>query len=228
MNSSLVRNRLEQLCSRAEFYLRISQSLAAKAEFNEAIDAVNKGKYQLQRMVDLHEAYREEEDKKVAVWNRWVEETLDESQSSGTYAVIVDKSQHKMYLVRSGKRIKTYDCELGHNPGDQKLASGDGATPEGKYRVTKVRPTGSKYYKALLINYPNENDRMRFRENKQRGVISQRAGIGGLIEIHGDGGRGKDWTEGCVALTNKDMDHLMTYVTAGTPVTIVRKATILR
>jgi len=87
-----------------------------------------------------------------------------------------------------------------------------------------ARHRGTRYYKALMINYPNERDRQIFAQNKSRGVISKRARIGGLIEIHGEGGRNDDWTEGCIALTNREMDQIMQYATVGTPVTIVRRS----
>jgi len=87
--------------------------------------------------------------------------------------------------------------------------------------VTEIKHH-SKYYKALLLNYPNESDRVRFRQGQRNGTIAGRARIGSLIEIHGEGGRGEDWTEGCVAVTNDQMDKLMKYAVRGMWVTIVR------
>jgi murein L,D-transpeptidase YafK len=87
-----------------------------------------------------------------------------------------------------------------------------------------VRYTGSRYYKALMLNYPNDDDRRRFRKQVLSGALSPRSRIGGLIEIHGHGGRGTDWTDGCVALTNEDMDQLMLSASMGMDVTIVRRA----
>ena len=95
------------------------------------------------------------------------------------------------------------------------------ASPEGRYRITHELQR-SRYYKALRLDYPNDEDRSRYREARRRGLV--KASIGGLIEIHGEGGRGEDWTMGCVALANSDMDHLMRQVGVGTPVTIVRRA----
>ncbi|MCB9069627.1 MAG: hypothetical protein H6629_17725 [Calditrichae bacterium] len=60
----------------------------------------------------------------------------------------------------------------------------------------------------MLINYPNELDRRRFNAAKSTGDLSQKAQIGGLIEVHGDGGKGFHWTDGCIALTNTDMDQV--------------------
>jgi len=77
------------------------------------------------------------------------------------------------------------------------------------------------YYKALEINYPNAEDMALFRAAQARGEIARSAGIGGLIEVHGDGGKGANWTAGCVALRNRDMDTLYSMVEEGTPITIV-------
>ena len=98
---------------------------------------------------------------------------------------------------------------------------GDKATPEGKYHITKKksRPQ-TKYHKALLINYPNDDDKARYNAGVKKGSIPKR-GIGNLIEIHGDGGKGRNWTAGCVALTDNDIDKVYELVGVGTPVTIV-------
>jgi len=154
-------------------------------------------------------------------WQRWVHDTIDLSRQTGS-AVIVDKLNRRCMLYRDGRLIRTYAVDLGANPTKPKWRSGDRATPEGRYRVTAKRGRGqTTYYKALMLDYPNEEDRRRFIEFKRKGYISSRARIGGLIEIHGDGGRQEDWTLGCVALRNGDMDHLFDQVQVGTPVTIV-------
>ncbi len=99
---------------------------------------------------------------------------------------------------------------------------GDKATPEGMYYVTKkLEGSSTKYFKALLINYPNEEDKKKFQEEVRRGTLPASAKIGGLIEIHGSGGKGTDWTDGCVALADSDMAKLYKLVKVGTPVTIV-------
>ncbi len=99
---------------------------------------------------------------------------------------------------------------------------GNKATPEGLYRITKkFEGSKTKYYKALLLNYPNDEDKARFKDEIARGSLPLDATIGGLIEIHGSGGKGIDWTEGCVALTDKEMDLIFKITKVGTPVTIV-------
>jgi murein L,D-transpeptidase YafK len=77
----------------------------------------------------------------------------------------------------------------------------------------------SRYYKALLINYPNEGDKEAFIAAKRRGQIPRSIGIGGLVEIHGGGKDGM--TYGCIALDNNRMDEVFGMVDVGTPVTIV-------
>ena len=96
------------------------------------------------------------------------------------------------------------------------------------YKIIKKKPHGdSGYHKALLINYPNEEDYANFNSKKRQGQLSRNSQIGGLIEIHGDGGKGDDWTSGCIALRNSDIDELFSRVSVGTPVTIVGSMTTL-
>ncbi|NMC43378.1 MAG: L,D-transpeptidase family protein [candidate division Zixibacteria bacterium] len=214
----------EKYWGSAELALRTSERLFAQAEYTAAIESIFDAREWLSRMSRVLTEYANDEASGLKLWRRWVQETVDESRRSGGTAIIVNKTAHKLYLLQGGKVIRTYDCELGYNSARQKYFSGDGATPEGKYHVTQARHRGSRYYKALMINYPNERDRQIFAQNKSRGVISKRARIGGLIEIHGEGGRNDDWTEGCIALTNREMDQIMQYATVGTPVTIVRRS----
>ncbi len=102
------------------------------------------------------------------------------------------------------------------------MSRGDKATPEGIYMVTrKLSGSSTRYHKALLINYPNQSDVREFNERIRNGRLPADASIGDMIEIHGHGGKGGNWTEGCVALKDSDMDILFKYVSAGTPVTII-------
>ena len=168
--------------------------------------------------------YSNDESRRITLWRAWVDETLAASKRSGRAALIVDKSAHSLYVIQKGRLHATFPCELGRNPAFQKRYAGDGATPEGKYRVTKVKKRGSKYYKAVLLDYPNSRDRERHADARAAGSIPEGAGPGGYIEIHGMGGKGLDWTDGCVAVSNGDMDEILRHVDVGTPVTIVRKS----
>ena len=96
------------------------------------------------------------------------------------------------------------------------------ATPEGMYKITKkFDGSKTKYYKALLLNYPNDEDLEKFRAEIQHGSLPASAKIGGLIEIHGNGGKGIDWTEGCIAIADNQMDVVFRIAKVGTPVTII-------
>jgi len=152
----------------------------------------------------------------------WVQDTISWSAANNGTAIIVDKMRRTLLLIVDGRRVRTYAVELGINGTLTKVVAGDRATPEGKYKITEKRGLRqTRWHKALLLNYPNEEDLKRFKQARRRGQISRRAGPGSLIEIHGEGGRGEDWTDGCVALGNRDMDDLFGRVSVGTPVTIV-------
>ena len=129
---------------------------------------------------------------------------------------------HTCDLYVAGRLVDSYHADLGSQWMGSKLHRGDNTTPEGRYAIARKKgPSETKYYKALLLNYPNDDDRRRFALAKKNGELSRGAAIGGLVEIHGHGGRGTDWTQGCVALDNHDMDALYAKVGVGTPVTIV-------
>ncbi len=225
LDGSLENFQAEKHWTSAELALRMGDNLIRKAEYEAARETIRKGREDLRKLENTVAEYANDEAQKIGVWRRWVRETLDQSRSKGTYAVIVDKSAHRAYLVKGGELVHTYACELGYNSARQKLFAGDGATPEGTYVVTKAKRV-SKFHRALLINYPNSNDLSRLKENKAKGIISRYARAGALIEIHGEGGKNRDWTDGCVALKNNDIEHLMRYATVGTPVTIVRRSDI--
>ena len=153
-------------------------------------------------------------------WQRWMEETIEVSRRKPV--IVIDKFARECKVYRSGKAIRTFSIEMGPNWIGDKRHRGDNATPEGKYYITKKKKgKDTIYYKALLINYPNDEDRKRYNDDVKRGILPASQGIGGLIEIHGGGGKGAHWTEGCVALTNAEMDQIFDLVEVGTPVTII-------
>jgi murein L,D-transpeptidase YafK len=151
-------------------------------------------------------------------WRSWVAETVRESRERGGYAIIVSKVDRSLTLYKNGKPQGSFRVGLGFNGAREKLHAGDRATPEGRYRIVGKIPK-SRYHKALLINYPNEEDRRQFAAAKEKGLIPDGVGIGGLIEIHGGGTEGM--TYGYVALANREIDALYRTVEVGTPVTIV-------
>jgi len=154
-------------------------------------------------------------------WKNLANDAITASRS-GNKVILVDKVAHILYVYQSGKAIRSFDAEFGSNWMAHKERAGDRATPEGNYHVTSEKASGnSAYHKALLLDYPNAEDRRIFAMNKKNGLISRRTGIGNLIEIHGNGGKGFDWTSGCVGLRDRDIDDLCRLVGPGTRVTIV-------
>lgn len=154
----------------------------------------------------------------VAIWRKWAEETVRESRQKGCAAILVNKLERTLTVFRSGRPARVYEIGLGKFGLSDKLYAGDEATPEGRYKVIKKIP-GSRFGKALLIDYPNDEDRRKYSQAKKKGLIPGQAGIGGLIEIHGGGN--DSLTNGCVALRNEAIDDLYPTIPVGTPVTIV-------
>lgn len=129
-------------------------------------------------------------------------------------AIHVYKAQRRMDLLRDGRVIVTYRIVLGGAPVGHKRQQGDQRTPEGNYRIT-YRNDRSRFHLSLRISYPNEADRQ---QAAARGVDP-----GGDIMIHGatPPGSQADWTEGCIAVTNAEMDAIWQRVPVGTPIRIM-------
>jgi lipoprotein-anchoring transpeptidase ErfK/SrfK len=194
-----------------------------KGDYESAVKAASRATQEAQaaRVGAMPNAARFADPGLIAKWRGWVNETINRTKGGGS-AVIVYKERNEVALYQNGVRTRTYNADLGKNRLQPKRVSGDGATPEGRYRITSKRAKGAtKYYKALMLDYPNAEDRREFDAAKRAGRIARNARIGHLIEIHGNGGRDEDWTQGCVALSDRDIDDLFSRVSVGTPVTIV-------
>ena len=138
-------------------------------------------------------------------------------------AISVVKSKREMYLLDGQNNIlRTYKISLGPSPVGNKMSEGDGKTPEGVYKIDFRNPN-SEYFRSIRINYPAVEDRAR---SKQAGFKSP----GGDIYIHGQPPERswmfwrysnlRDWTQGCVGLSNKDMTEVWNLVQNGTPIKI--------
>jgi murein L,D-transpeptidase YafK len=134
--------------------------------------------------------------------------------------VVVLKRERALQLVNQGRVIKTYKVALGGDPVGLKTRQGDHKTPEGIY-VLNSRNAHSQFYKSIYISYPNATDRAAAR----RKDVSP----GGDVFVHGlPNGYGwvgashrlKDWTDGCVAVTNQEIDEIWQAVPNGTPIEI--------
>lgn len=206
--------------ARAEVSSREAEIDLHKENFVKAEVAVNTARSYLARaeeaVYQVLGRYRDEEE--ISRWKRWAEETIAESQSRGIVALVVSKLERTLTVYRKGKAVAVYSVGLGRFGLSDKLHAGDDATPEGRYKVVKKLET-SQFYKALLLNYPNEEDLHRFRDAKKNGLLPSDVGVGGLIEIHGGGE--DSVTRGCVSVENEVMDKIFPLVGVGTSVTIV-------
>ncbi|MEE2996445.1 MAG: L,D-transpeptidase family protein [Pseudomonadota bacterium] len=136
--------------------------------------------------------------------------------------VVVLKSERRMVLMKGDDVLKVYRIALGRYPKGHKVKRGDARTPEGQYTIDyRVDSNRSKFYRALHVSYPNSRDRA---QAAKLGVHP-----GGQIMIHGlplnwsakDVGHPKlDWTQGCIALTNREMDEVWAMVSDGTRIEI--------
>jgi len=203
------------LLREAEIDLEKENYVNGNVKITEANEYIS-GAYVLARKT-LEDYYKHYSD-----WQEWATSTINESRRTGSYVILVEKIPGLCHLYHGGKKKYTFEAEFGSNWLGDKKSRGDMATPEGKYVVTKKLSGGStKYHKALMINYPNKIDIQEFNERIRNGQLPADASIGDMIEIHGDGGKGANWTQGCVALRNDDMDLLFKYASKGTPVTII-------
>jgi lipoprotein-anchoring transpeptidase ErfK/SrfK len=213
-----------RLLSRARVRLHEARIYQREGDYTEAAASADQA-YALTRRMDEHTTAvvaRYADPQLVRTWQRLKQETIAWSRQQRRPAVLVSKEEHRVTLYLDGEVHRVYEADLGFNWVADKRHAGDGATPEGRYRVIQEKRGGATlYYKALLLDYPNALDRREFAAGRRGGEIPASADIGGLIEIHGEGGRGEDWTKGCVALRNRDMDELMRLVGNGTPVTII-------
>jgi lipoprotein-anchoring transpeptidase ErfK/SrfK len=160
--------------------------------------------------------------KRIASWRTMARQTIDWSRTHQSSAIVVNKVERELTLYKNGQKVVSYPVRLGFNGTREKQYQGDGATPEGRYRVTDKRGPGqTQFYRALVLDYPNAEDRRRFALSKKAGKIDPGKAIGGLIEIHGVENESAEQTLGCVMLENPSMAAIFERVSVGTPITIV-------
>ena len=135
-------------------------------------------------------------------------------------SIVVEKSRHTMTLYNQGTPVRIYFIALGQNPLGKKVSLGDNRTPEGLYYIDGHNPA-SKYHLSLKVSYPNEQD---VAEARARGVST-----GGDIMIHGlprgfenvgAEHRQRDWTNGCIAVTNAEIEEIWSAIPDGAPIHI--------
>ena len=127
----------------------------------------------------------------------------------------VHKADRKMYLFHNEKVLKEYDIGLGFMPVGHKQFEGDGKTPEGAYTISHRNPD-SEFHLSLRVNYPNAADRAF--------AAAQGKPPGGDIFIHGGPKKQvtkRDWTAGCIAVTDRQIETIYSMVKPGTPILIL-------
>jgi murein L,D-transpeptidase YafK len=136
------------------------------------------------------------------------------------YSIIVNKSKRELLAYSNGQLVKKYKISLGKNPIGDKEYEGDCKTPEGIYSINDKNPN-SGYYKNLGISYPNQED-IEYSKNlgKPTGGEIKIHGLRNRIEFIGKFQRWFDWTKGCIALTNEEMEELYQQVDVGTKIEI--------
>ncbi len=136
-------------------------------------------------------------------------------------SLVVYKSKREMAAYSKGRKAKTYIISLGATPEGRKRVQGDNKTPEGVYYINGKNPNSS-YHKNLGISYPNAADRQYAQAHKLN--------TGGDVKIHGLPNRLQykpeaylysDWTWGCIAISNEEIDELYRFVQVGTPIVIL-------
>ena len=135
-------------------------------------------------------------------------------------SVVVEKAARRLTLFHRGEPVKVYFVALGRNPVGDKVQRGDLRTPEGLFSIEARNPV-SKYYKALRISYPDVRHVSRAAQlGVSAGGDIMIHGLGGQVQKLGAGHRLKDWTEGCIAVTNEEIDEIYRAVPVGSPIEI--------
>ncbi|MEM6728806.1 MAG: L,D-transpeptidase family protein [Pseudomonadota bacterium] len=128
--------------------------------------------------------------------------------------IMAFKEERKLVLLHEDEILRTFDFELGFAPVGDKDVRGDGKTPEGRYFIDRKNPNSS-FHLSIGISYPNQADREK--------AAALGMDPGGDIFIHGTPrkfGRQDDWTWGCLAVTNREMEDIFAMVNVGTPIEI--------
>jgi L,D-peptidoglycan transpeptidase YkuD (ErfK/YbiS/YcfS/YnhG family) len=208
--------------NRAKLMLEESRIARSKEEFQKASEILKKAEKLLENAENTAETRMKDYFNDFSKWEKLYKQAVASSSKNNSTLIVVDKLSHELRLYKDGKMKQIFVAEFGPNWIGDKNHQGDQATPEGSYLVsTKKERRQTRYYKALLLNYPNPEDLLRYQNNVKNGLIPKHIDAGGLIEIHGHGGQGFNWTNGCVALSDRDMDVVFRHSSVNTPVIIV-------
>ncbi len=148
------------------------------------------------------------------------------SSPEGTVYIIIDKSDYELHVYDDKGWYATYPVVFGSTSLDDKQMEGDKKTPEGNFKVISKK-LHAKWDRFIMLDYPTKESLEKFKERKQRGEIPKNATVGGGVGIHGTWphedyqvDKYKNWTNGCIALKNEDVEEIYAYIPVGTRVTI--------
>lgn len=158
--------------------------------------------------------------------------------------LVISRSKHQLVVKKDGINIRTFKVAFGSGGRKAKLREGDHTTPKGKYRISKIR-SSDRFHMFMQLNYPNMDDANRAFKNhsissrQYQAILDahtfgqlppQNTALGGAIGIHGIGDETSDrleihqisdWTQGCIAMRNHEIDDLSRYITVGTQINII-------
>ncbi len=155
-------------------------------------------------------------------WEEWISTALTYSRNGETTVLIIDKDNHSCFVIENGELTYDFQIEMGLSYYSDKTRKDDKATAEGSYYIThKKEGTIFNNYKIIMLNYPNKEDSLRFEEDFRNKKIPSLDILNNKLSIHGNGGKGYNLTDGCIALLNSDIDLLYPKVKIGTRVVIV-------
>jgi lipoprotein-anchoring transpeptidase ErfK/SrfK len=215
---------LGQQSDEVELLMKQARTLYEQGQYDQSLDASARAARNLtmQSAVLSSELGRYADRNRISRWQQMAKDTITWSRTHQASAIVINKADRVLTLYRNGQKVLSYPIRLGSNGIREKRYQEDGATPEGRYRISsKGRQGQPRSYRTLVLDYPNEEDRRRYEVERKKGQISASRAIGSQIEIHGVENELMAQTLGCVMLDNLQMALLHGRVATGTPVTIV-------
>ena len=207
-----------------EVHVKQARLFLEQGQFEHSIQASERAGQTLLTQTALltNELGRYADDDLIAAWRESAQRTINWSRTHRAQAIVVSKADRVLTLYKNGRKVLTYPIRLGSRGIRAKQHYGDGATPEGEYRIQRKRGPGqTPYFRALILDYPNVDDRRRFETAQKAGLIPKSQHMPGLIQLHGIAQGISDQPYGSIVLDNPQIAQLFDQVAVGTPVNIV-------
>jgi lipoprotein-anchoring transpeptidase ErfK/SrfK len=207
-----------------ELWIKHARALLEDGQFERSIQASDRAsKILLAQATTLnHELGRYADEEVISAWKDAVRRTVEWSHAHRAQAIVISKADRLLILYRNGRKTLTYPIQLGSRGIRAKRHYGDGATPEGEYRIVRKRgQRHTPFHRSMVLDYPNADDKRRLEAAQKAGEISPSHTMSGSIEIHGTAQGIMDQPFGSIVLDNRHIADLFQRVGIGTPVTIV-------